>query len=43
MSVFRNAKHCTKQIPCRYKLATMAICAAIIVYAVTVPLISELA
>jgi hypothetical protein len=43
MSFFKKAKHCTSRIPCRYKMATIMISAAIVVYAVAVPLIIEMA
>lgn len=43
MSIFRKAKSCTSRIPCRYKLATFMLSAAVVVYAIAVPVIIELA
>jgi hypothetical protein len=43
MSIFRKAKHCTSRIPCRYKMATFALSAVVVVYAIAVPIIIELA
>jgi hypothetical protein len=43
MSIFKKAKHCTSRIPCRYKLATFALSAAVVIYAVAVPVIIEMA
>ncbi|MGB5337694.1 MAG: hypothetical protein WBO06_01215 [Gammaproteobacteria bacterium] len=43
MSIFEKTKHCTSRIPCRYKLATIMVSATIVVYAIAVPFIVELA
>jgi hypothetical protein len=43
MGIFRKAKRCTSQIPCRYKVATFMLSAAVVVYAIAVPIIIEMA
>ena len=43
MKIFKKARHCTSHIPCRYKMATIVLSASVVVYAVAVPLIIELA
>ena len=43
MSIFEKTKHCTKRIPCRLKLAMIVYTTAILVSAVAVPLIVEMA
>jgi hypothetical protein len=43
MKFFRKAKKCTSYIPCRYKLATFILSAVVVVYAIAVPIIVEMA
>lgn len=43
MRIFSKAKQCTSYIPCRYKLATFILSAAVVVYAIAVPIIIEIA
>ena len=43
MSMFKKARHCSSQIPCRFKLAMIMFSAALVVSAVAVPLIAEMA
>jgi hypothetical protein len=43
MKILQKAKHCTSRIPCRFKLAMITFSAAIVVSAVAVPIIAEMA
>ena len=43
MSIFEKKKHCTKKLPCRFKLVLMVFSIAVVASVAAVPFISHLA
>jgi hypothetical protein len=43
MSIFEKTRHCTKRLPCRFKLVMIAFSMAVVITVVAVPVVSGLA